>query len=477
MMKIFKPHPLMIFYFVKPTLIALILPAIQAILQYLTHNNVNGVRGFWLSIIGAIFGIAVLRWRSYKLICNQHEQVITIEYGFFFKRITKINITKLSSVQTVQNPVDFIFGAVTIKINTEAGIHTRADFKFKLGTNKSRELALLLYGEEKAQPIKYSAIKVAVLVATASSAFTGMLVAVPILNRAGNLLGIGVGDMLLDGINSISAKIESYFPPILNTISLIILFFFLVSFTYSFFKYVNFRLFLEKDKLCVWMGAIVKTRTVFRKSAINNIKVEQTIIMKTLKRYALKVSVGGYGNAKGESEVIIPLGTKNEIRNKLKKHFPFFVRSGTQISPKRNYLTQSRFLFLPALYFIGVTALSIWSVFYFEYLTRFVVFLNFVFCTIIILYAYIGLFEYHYSQISFGDNFFARSSKGLRTLEINCPKENVGEIKITLFPPDRWYKTCRVRVLVHGERADNIRVRHIDYETVKAEIYKCFNIE
>ena len=250
-----------------------------------------------------------------------------------------------------------------------------------------------------------------------------------------------------------------------------------MSFTYSFFKYVNFRLFLEKDKLGVWMGAIVKTRTVFRKSAINNIKVEQTIIMKTLKRYALKVSVGGYGNAKGESEVIIPLGTKNEIRNKLKKHFPFFVRSGTQISPKRNCLIQSRFLFLPALYFIGVTALSIWSVFYFEYLTRFVVFLNFVFCTIIILYAYIGLFEYHYSQISFGDNFFARSSKGLRTLEINCPKENVGEIKITLFPPDRWYKTCRVRVLVHGERADNIRVRHIDYETAKAEIYKCFNIE
>ena len=88
-----------------------------------------------------------------------------------------------------------------------------------------------------------------------------------------------------------------------------------------------------------------------------------------------------------------------------------------------------------------------------------------------------GLFQYKESKMSFGDNIFARSNKGFRTYEMYCPKENVGEIRIIRFPPDIWYKTCRVRVLVRSERADNIRVRHLDYATAKNNIYKCFNIE
>lgn len=477
MTKTFRPHPLMIFQFVKPTLIALVLPVIQGVIQYFIHRNLEGVTDFSVFVVCVIFGIAVLRWRSYKLVCNVQDRVITIEYGFFFHRIAKIDIAKLSSVQTTQNPIDFIFRSVTFKINTEAGIHNKTDFKFKLSIKKSREVSLLLYGDSKPTEIKYSALKVAVLAATTSTAFTGIVVAVPILNRAGNLLGIALSDMLLNEISSISFKIETYFPPVVNTISLVFLFAYLISFTYSFLKFVNFKLFLGKDKLEVRSGIIVRTRTSFRKSAINNIKVEQTLIMRLLKRFALKVSVGGYGDVKSESEVVIPLGKNKEIKDKLKKFFPFFTTAKQGISPQKSRLTQSRFLFLPTVYFVGVTALAVWCAFWFDNLTRFVVFLTFVACSWIVLYAYMGLFQYYHSTISFGDNLFARSNKGLRTFEMYCPKENVGEIRITRFPPDRWYKTCRVRVLVRSERADTIRVRHIDYETVKTELYKCFGIE
>jgi hypothetical protein len=140
-------------------------------------------------------------------------------------------------------------------------------------------------------------------------------------------------------------------------------------------------------------------------------------------------------------------------------------------------LTQSRFLFLPALCFIAVLAGAIWFALRFDDLTRFVLFLTLVAGSLILCYAYISLFQYHKSKISFGENIFARSNKGFRTYEMYCPKENVGEIRIVRFPPDLLYKTCRVRVLVRSERADNIRVRHLDYKTVKSEIYKCFNLE
>ncbi len=477
MKKVFKAHPLMIFAFLKPTLIVLFLPVVKGTVQYLTEQNFEGVVGLSVFLLCVILGIAILRWHSYELICNEKDSVVTIKYGFFFKRVAKIDISKLSSVQTTQNPIDFIFRAVTYKINTEAGVHNRTDFEFKLSIKNGREVSGLLYGKGEPKAVKYSALKVAILAATTSSAFTGMLVAVPIINRAGNLLGIGLSEMLLNEINNISSKIETYFPPVVNTVTLIILAAYFVSFVYSFLKHINFKLFLEKDKLEVRSGLVVRRRTSFRKTAINNIKVEQTLLMQLLRRYALKVSVGGYGDAKSESEVIIPLGANREIKNKLAKYFPFFVPEEEGIRPPRNYLTQSRFLFLPSIYFLSVIGLSIWLATRFSDLTRFVLFLTFVACAVILGIAYMGLFQYKESKMSFGDNIFARSNKGFRTYEMYCPKENVGEIRIIRFPPDIWYKTCRVRVLVRSERADNIRVRHLDYATAKNNIYKCFNIE
>lgn len=477
MIKTFKAHPLMILKFIKPTWVLLFLPIIKGAVQYLTEKNLEGVVGLSVITVCIAITVAVLQWRSYKLECNTESRVLTITYGLVFKRIARIDIAKLSSVQATQNPLDYLFWAVTFKINTEAGIHNRTDFEFKLSKRESKEISSLLYGNEEPKRIKYRALKVAILAATTSSAFTGMIVAVPIINRAGNLLGIGLSDMLLNEINSISSKIETYFPPIVNSITLIILIAYFISFIYSFLRYVNFKLFLGEKKLEVRSGAIVRTRTSFRKTAINDIKVEQTLLMQLLRRYALKVSVGGYGDAKSESEVIIPLGGNKEIKNKLSKYFPFFVSGEKGIRPKRSYLTESRFLFMPAIYFLLVTAASIFFAVTFDDLTRFVLFLTFVLCAWIVCYAYLGLFEYRRSEISFGNNIFARSSRGLRTFELYCPKENVGEIRIVRFPPDRWYKTCRVRVLVRSERADNIRVRHLDYNTVKDAVYKCFNIE
>lgn len=477
MIKTYKAHPLMIFTFIRPTLIVLFLPVIKAIEQYLTERNFEGVTGFSIIVVASILVLAVLRWRSYKIEYNTETKVLTVTYGFLFKSVTKLDIKKLSSIQNTQNPIDFIFRSVTFKINTEAGAYNRTDFQFKLGIKNSKEVSALLYGKTERKKVKYSAIKVAVLAATTSSAFTGMLVAVPLINRAGTLLGIGISEMLLNEINNISSKIETYFPPVVNTITLIILLAYFVSFIYSFLKYVNFKFFVGENKLEVRSGAIVKVRTSFKKSAINNIKVEQTLIMQLLRRYALKVSVGGYGDTKSESEVIIPLGANKEIRNKLSKFFPFFVPDEKGIRPKRNILTQSRFLFLPAVYFLAVIAISIYCALIFDKFTRFILFLTVVACALILSYAYMGVFEFNRSKISFGENIFARSTRGLRTFELYCPKENIGEIRIIRFLPDMFYKTCRVRVFVRSERADNIRVRHLDYETAKSTIYKCFKIE
>ena len=421
--------------------------------------------------------IAVLRWRCFSLICDTNKKTVTIKNGLVFKRNASISISKLSSVQTTKNPIDAVFRAVTYRINTEAGITSRADFEFKLSNKNSAEVSNLLYCKQESTAVKFSAIKVAVLAATTSSAFTGIIVGVPVLNRAGKLLGLAISDMLLNEINNVSSKIQTFFPPIVNTVSLMILLSYLISFIYSFLKYINFKLFLEDDKLEVRSGFFVRMRTSFKKSAINDIRIEQTAIMILLRRFAMKVSVGGYGDSKSESEVIIPLEKNEEMKKRFLDYFSFLLNDQKGISPKRSYLTKSRFLTFPTVYFLLTAIVAIVLSLRFEDFTRFILFLTCVASGIIFCHAYLCLFEYNYGTVKLGENIFLKSNKGFRTCEIYCPKENVGEIKLTRFPPDYFYKTCRIRVSVRSERADRLRVRHLDYETVKKEVYKCFNIE
>ena len=158
MIKTYKAHPLMIFTFIRPTLIVLFLPVIKAIEQYLTERNFEGVTGFSIIVVASILALAVLRWRSYKIEYNTETKILTVTYGFLFKSVTKLDINKLSSIQNTQNPIDYIFRSVTFKINTEAGAYNRTDFQFKLGLKKSKEFSVLLYGKTERKKVKYSAI-------------------------------------------------------------------------------------------------------------------------------------------------------------------------------------------------------------------------------------------------------------------------------------------------------------------------------
>jgi hypothetical protein len=91
-------------------------------------------------------------------------------------------------------------------------------------------------------------------------------------------------------------------------------------------------------------------------------------------------------------------------------------------------------------------------------------------------YAYICLFEYEYGKLKFSDSVMAKSTKGFRTCRLYCPKEKIGEIKITRFFTDFYYKTCRVRITVRSEGADTMRVRHLNYYEVIKEIYRNFDL-
>lgn len=474
MKKEFRAHPLMIFTFIKPFLFVLVLPLIKACIQYLVDKQITDILGMELLIFSILTVIAFLRCKAYRVYCE--EGLITVKTGFLFVKTAEIRIDKLSSVQAVQNPIDTLFRVVTLSINTEAGVQNRSDFKFKIGLKDCKELTSYLYAGEAVSKVRFSALRVAIMAAATSSAFSGIIIGVPIINRAGKLLGIGINELLINELNNVSSKIETFFPPIVNTISIVILVCYGISFAYQFFKYINFKLLLDDDKLEVHTGFFVRRRTAFKKSSVNDVMIVQTPLMLLLRRYAMKVSVGGFGESKSESQIVVPAGTYKEIKGDFAEYFPFLMPDAKSLRARRNVLIKGRFLFWPAVYLIIVLAVSITACVLFPDFARFIFFIALVLLFIIFYYAYICLFEYKYGKIKFGNSVMAKSTKGFRTCRLYCPKEKIGEIKVSRFFTDFYYNTCRVRITVCSEGADTIRVRHLNYYETLEEIYKNFDL-
>lgn len=471
----FHAHPLMLIGLIKPFWFILIFPLLKGALQYIISRRISGVLTLELIAFMAVTLIAGLRCRAFKLTCGETE--ICIKTGFFLKTEAVIPIDKLSSMQTVRTPFDAIFRSVTYKVNTEAGNVRKSDFEFKLSLKDSIKVSELLYGKQSYTTVKFSAVRVAIMAATTSSAVTGMIIGVPIINKAGKLLGIALNDLLLDEINSVSGKFNSFFPPIINTVTLIILSCYAFDFIYSFLKYINFKLFFGQDKLEVHSGFFIHRRTSFRKASVNNVKIDQTPLMRLFRRYVMMVSVGGYGNSKSETAVIAPSGRRGEIKRQFSVYFPFLKPDGNTLRASRDRQTERRFLYLPFLYLLIAFSLSAVLICLFRQFARLILFLSLILCCIILYYRQLCLFEFRYGKLKMGNNIYAKAVKGFNTCELYCPKENVGEIKLIRNIPDIPLKTCKTVITVRSESADRIKIRHLNYTDVKRSISDCYGID
>jgi len=474
MKKTYRAHPLMILSFIKPFLFILILPFVKAAVQYIINKEINDILGLETVILAIITIWAVARFITFRLTCEADS--VTVKSGVFFTKEATIKVSQLSSVRTVQNPLDMLFRSVTFSINTEAGSKRHPDFRFKLSLSDGKEVSRLLYSEYKPSRVHFSAVKVAVMAATTSSAFAGMLIGVPIINRVGNLIGVGISEMLLDEINNVSSKVQNFFPPIVNTVSLVFLLAYGVSFVYSFFKFINFKLRLGDEELEVRSGFFTRTRTSFKKRSVNNALIVQTPLMFLVRRYALKVSVGGFGESKSESQIIIPSGSYKEIKTGFSEYFPFLTPKGSPLRAKHTNGVKSRFLVWPTFYLLFVLGISIYLGLRFRDFDRLILFCSTVALAFVFYYAFICIFEYLKGELVLGENIYVRSAKNFRTCELYCPKHKIGQIKITRFWTDMVQKTCRIKLTVCSEGADNIRIRHLDNESVVKAVNSCFDL-
>ena len=236
----FKAHPLMLYRFIKPFLFVLVLPLIKGAVQYLIYKEISGVWALEFIAFSIIFSVALLRTLMFSL--KVEDDFLTVRNGFFLRRKVKIPRKELSSISYRRNLADLIFSSVTFRLNTEAGSTEKADVEFKLSRRSAKKLWELLYVGDTKTDYRFSPIKIAALSASSSSFLTGILVAVPTIGFLGKLLGISIERLLIGRLSELALKVNNYFPPIVNLITLIFLLFYGISFIASLVKNIDFRL-------------------------------------------------------------------------------------------------------------------------------------------------------------------------------------------------------------------------------------------
>lgn len=471
---VFKAHPIMAVRLIKPYLFVLILPLVRAVIQYFISGEVNGLLALELITLAFIILLAVLGWRSISI--TVRERYITVKKGFLIKSCAVIELSRISCISLKQNIFDLIFKSVSCQINTEAGTPQKSDFDIKLSKADAKRLYSMVYGEEDMKTIRFSPLRIALLAATVSSAATGIIIGVPVINRASDLLGLAISDMLLDEINNVSSKFNSIFPPIVNTITVILLISYGISFAVCFIKHLNFKLKSGSNSIQIQSGLIAKRKTVFKKSKVNNICFEQTLLMRIIKKHSMRVSVGGYGDRKSEKAIIVPVARYNELKEQLKIHFPFFKSQGKSVAPTKNKFNLNRFLYIPALLALLTIGVGLSLIIIFPFFDRLVLFLTVIVLCIDLYYGSICYYGYKYGQVKIGEYILASGSTGLTVRELYCDKNKIGVIKIIQTPADRRFKTCKVKFVVRSELADSVRVKNLNTNLVIEQINKEFNL-
>ena len=467
-------HPLMLINIIKPFLFVLILPVIKGVLQYLTTRKITGVLTLEIIAAATVLLFAVLSFRAFRISIDDSK--MTIEKGFLLKSTAVIKRERLSSVTSVRGPLDMVFGSVTYKVNTEAGRWGRTDFSFKLCACDAKEVSGFLYGGENRTAVRFGVFSLAVFAAATSSAFTGIALGVPIINNLGKILGVALNRMFFDEISRASTRFNAYFPPIVNIATLILILGYIVSFFISLIKMLAFRLRIGEEKTEAEHGVLVRRRTIFKKSAVNNVCIEQTPIMRAFNLFSMRAAVGGYGDNKGEKAVIVPAARHFEIKNQFNAYFPFLHPSSAAIKAKRSKRNVLRFLW-PARFYaaldVGIT--TVFSLL-FPSVLRFLMLLGAVIMVLIVYYGNLCFVSYRFGKLCIGDIVFASGFSALTIRELYCEKAKVGEIKIIRTPADIIYGTCKAEIIICSESADKIRVRNISYEETLKKIEQTYKI-
>ncbi|MCI8361231.1 MAG: PH domain-containing protein [Clostridiales bacterium] len=466
-----RAHPFMIFAYLKPYLFVLLLPLLRGLLNYGASGALPRLIIGEAALSVLIASAAVVKWLRCRLILSGDR--IRIREGLFLHKESIIPKDKISSLFMETRPLLWLFRGIVVRFDTEAGRPGKSDFDLILPLKRTSLLLELLPPRpdpqhpdpDRLRQYHAPAFKMLIMAAATSSSATGLLLAAPVINKAGQLLGDGFSERFYGAVTEAAGLLETVIPTGASVLAILLLAGFAVSFLHSLVTTAPFRLYIKGDRFTSASGLIARRRTRFRAGAINDVWIQQTPAMRLVRHYTVKVSVAGYGKGRGETAVVIPAAGQKEIKGLLEDILPHAEQAPIALRPPARAL--SRFAVWPVVWLLAIPAAGVFAA---RLLPDFSGFIRFSVMMLMVIQAImvsLSLRRYTHGGVTFGSQITAYSSKCFSLTEMRCPGDRAGVIRIMQLPFDFLVNLCRVKITVRSESAHTLTVPHLDYKQVK----------
>ncbi len=445
-----RAHPIAVVRTLEPFGFVLLLPAIQMLFGGADAAFVPASAELPLAVLLTVW--AILRRRAFRLFWNERE--IRVVKGVLIRHTVRIPRRNLSALRMERGIADALFGSARVILETEADAARQVVVRCDLRRWDAERLSAELFatsGKSVSVPLKrriFSAL-------ATSSAITGLTVAVPTVRRAGKLFGIALSELLYSQISETAARFNARFPKVWNTVTLILLLGYVVSFAAALLAFVRYRLTVGRITAAK-RGFFVRRETRLDGGNIRAICLEQTPFLRAARRCFLRVTAGSFGHRYN-----LPVDRIARQRERAwQMGFPCV--SGVFIRPKRDRVTAHRFYRPAFLWLIGIAAEAFLIRRKMPFLLPVSLFLSVPMGIAALYYGYIGHFNYCRGGISFGEKLCAVGSRGFCFRALYCPKHTVGVLRFTEKPWERRYGTCNLKIGVRARASVYLTVRRID---------------
>ncbi len=457
-MKSIKAHPAMILRSIFPVFFVALLPVARRIVSAVTNKNFGFMLVAEIGVFLIVVLFAVLNWKSYEI--TVLEEKIVLKRGVLRREKTEIGRNGVAGVTLAVNPVFWLFGAATLRIETES----RKDFSI-IVHRKNANAILSVFGEEKrGEEHKISAKRVTFYAAATSSAAVGLLFAAPIVNRIGKLLNIALAEKLIGTITQTAQGFGRYISPVAGALSLVLIGLYVVSFAVNLLKVIFMRVRFLKDHIVIRFGILPRRHVLLKKSAINNVIAESTPLMRLLGFCQVRVGVAHYGGDKTEKMVLLPTANRQEQE----KVFALLIgETETKKMLSSPRFARRRFIRWYVLAFATLLPIFMALIVRTDYLFDLFVFLAAIIAVVMLYLIDLAVYNHKNGGIEFlNSGIFARSVKYFTFRRMFFRRERVAALRIRRYPADKKAGTCTVKVFTKSRRGEFSKVKFIDYSAV-----------
>lgn len=345
-----RMHPINIFENISDYFWLLLLPLVRGVFTF-RGGLLAWIGGVWfdLLVLGAIFGLAFLRWllAGYELT----KDGVRIVEGILLRKDFIVPYRQFASVSLVAPFYYRPFGAVHLFADSDAGNAWKYDFSLTLPVKPAQEIlrrakkGSVARVEKRRRSYRSSGLYIATLAFISSRTVTGVAYTAALLIQAGKILGHEFETTFLQGLTDLANQLAFGIPPAAVFLALVVVLGWLISFLVNLARNDHFTVTRQGSGLQIQSGLFTRYRRQINVQKINLIESRQSILTKMFCVHSLFLHCAGYGKSKNELAVLFPAANKKRMGEIMKDIMPEWRFTKRMVFPKGKAIF--RFILMP----------------------------------------------------------------------------------------------------------------------------------